>query len=49
MNAQTYGELAGFIWSACNLPRGPHTRNECRQGILPLTEVSGLSGAPVLT
>ena len=37
MNAQTHGELAGFIWSVCNLLRGPYKRNEYRKVILPLT------------
>ena len=37
MNAQTHGELANFIWSICNLLRGPYKRNEYRKVILPLT------------
>lgn len=30
-------ELANFIWSICNLLRGPYKRNEYRKVILPLT------------
>ncbi len=37
MNAGTHGELAGFVWSICNLLRGPYKRNEYRKVILPLT------------
>ena len=37
MNAGTHGELANFIWSICNLLRGPYKRNEYRKVILPLT------------
>ena len=37
MNAQKHGELANFIWSICNLLRGPYKRNEYRKVILPLT------------
>ncbi len=37
MNTQTHGELATFIWSICNLLRGPYKRNEYRKVILPLT------------
>ncbi len=37
MNTQTHGELANFIWSICNLLRGPYKRNEYRKVILPLT------------
>jgi type I restriction enzyme M protein len=37
MNAQTHSQLAGFIWSICNLLRGPYKRNEYRKVILPLT------------
>ncbi len=37
MNAQTHGELANFIWSVCDLLRGPYKRNEYRKVILPLT------------
>ncbi|MDE0497924.1 MAG: class I SAM-dependent DNA methyltransferase [Acidimicrobiaceae bacterium] len=37
MNAQTHSELANFIWSICNLLRGPYKRNEYRKVILPLT------------
>ncbi|MDE0267736.1 MAG: class I SAM-dependent DNA methyltransferase [Acidimicrobiaceae bacterium] len=37
MNSRTHGELASFIWSICNLLRGPYKRNEYRKVILPLT------------
>src|SRR5947207_4284437 len=37
MPAQTNAQLANFIWSICNLLRGPYKRNEYRKVILPLT------------
>lgn len=37
MTAQTHSEMANFIWSICNLLRGPYKRNEYRRVILPLT------------
>ncbi len=37
MNAETHSQLANFIWSICNLLRGPYKRNEYRTVILPLT------------
>ena len=37
MKAQTHSELASFIWTICNLLRGPYKRNEYRKVILPLT------------
>ena len=37
MTAETHTELANFIWSICNLLRGPYKRNEYRKVILPLT------------
>jgi type I restriction enzyme M protein len=37
MTAETHFELANFIWSICNLLRGPYRRNEYRKVILPLT------------
>ena len=37
MTAETHSQLAGFIWSICNLLRGPYKRNEYRKVILPLT------------
>ena len=37
MNTETHSELANFIWSICNLLRGPYKRNEYRKVILPLT------------
>ena len=37
MTAETHTQLADFIWSICNLLRGPYKRNEYRKVILPLT------------
>src|SRR5690606_4414961 len=37
MTAETHKQLASFIWSICNLLRGPYKRNEYRKVILPLT------------
>ncbi|MEW6078127.1 MAG: class I SAM-dependent DNA methyltransferase [Thermodesulfobacteriota bacterium] len=37
MNQETHSQLANFIWSICNLLRGPYKRNEYRKVILPLT------------
>jgi type I restriction enzyme M protein len=37
MSAETHAQLASFIWSICNLLRGPYKRNEYRKVILPLT------------
>jgi len=37
MNSETHSQLASFIWSICNLLRGPYKRNEYRKVILPLT------------
>ena len=37
MSAETHTQLANFIWSICNLLRGPYKRNEYRKVILPLT------------
>ena len=37
MNTRTHSQLANFIWSICNLLRGPYKRNEYRKVILPLT------------
>ena len=34
---QTHAQVANFIWSICNLLRGPYKRNEYRKAILPLT------------
>ncbi len=34
---ETHSQLANFIWSICNLLRGPYKRNEYRKVILPLT------------
>jgi type I restriction enzyme M protein len=37
MSVETHSQLANFIWSICNLLRGPYKRNEYRKVILPLT------------
>ncbi len=37
MNANTHNELVNFIWSICNLLRGPYKRNQYRKVILPMT------------
>jgi type I restriction enzyme M protein len=37
MSAENHAQLANFIWSICNLLRGPYKRNEYRKVILPLT------------
>ena len=37
MTADGHAQLANFIWSICNLLRGPYKRNEYRKVILPLT------------
>jgi len=37
MSAETHSQIANFIWSICNLLRGPYKRNEYRKVILPLT------------
>src|SRR5205814_10522720 len=37
MSAETHTQLASFIWSICNVLRGPYKRNEYRKVILPLT------------
>jgi type I restriction enzyme M protein len=37
MSPETHAQLANFIWSLCNLLRGPYKRNEYRKVILPLT------------
>src|SRR5712692_6722968 len=37
LSPETHGQLATFIWSICNLLRGPYKRNEYRKVILPLT------------
>jgi type I restriction enzyme M protein len=37
VTAETHTQLANFIWSICNLLRGPYKRNEYRKVILPLT------------
>ncbi len=37
VSADTHSQMAGFIWSICNLLRGPYKRNEYRKVILPLT------------
>lgn len=37
MSVQTHQSTTNFIWSICNLLRGPYKRNEYRKVILPLT------------
>ena len=37
MTAEIHSQIATFIWSICNLLRGPYKRNEYRKVILPLT------------
>jgi type I restriction enzyme M protein len=37
MTVQTHSQMVNFIWSICNLLRGPYKRNEYRKVILPLT------------
>lgn len=37
MTIETHAQLASFIWTICNLLRGPYKRNEYRKVILPLT------------
>ena len=37
MTSLTHSQMANFIWSVCNLLRGPYKRNEYRKVILPLT------------
>ncbi|CRI63156.1 N-6 DNA methylase [Thiocapsa sp. KS1] len=37
LSTENHTQLAGFIWSICNLLRGPYKRNEYRKVILPLT------------
>jgi type I restriction enzyme M protein len=37
MSYETHSQIASFIWSICNLLRGPYKRNEYRKVILPLT------------
>ena len=37
MTTETHTQLVKFIWSICNLLRGPYKRNEYRKVILPLT------------
>ncbi len=37
LNTDSHAQLANFIWSICNLLRGPYKRNEYRKVILPLT------------
>jgi type I restriction enzyme M protein len=37
MSTESHSQIANFIWSICNLLRGPYRRNEYRKVILPLT------------
>ncbi len=34
MNTETHSQLANFIWSICNLLRGPYKRNEYRTALI---------------
>ncbi len=36
-STDSHSQIASFIWSICNLLRGPYKRNEYRKVILPLT------------
>jgi|GEM_PF-3128496 len=36
MSTESHFQIANFIWSICNLLRGPYKRNEYRRVILPL-------------
>ncbi len=36
LSPETHSQLANFIWSICNLLRGPYKRNEYLKVILPL-------------
>jgi len=40
MNLETHSQLANFIWSICNLLRGPYKRNEYRKVILKAEKAS---------
>ena len=44
MTAEAHTQLAGFIWSSCNLLRGPYKRNEYRKVILLLTVLRRFDG-----
>lgn len=37
MSSDTHAQLANFIWSICNLLRGPYKRNEYRK-VIPFPE-----------
>ncbi len=37
MSPETHSQMVNFIWSICDLLRGPYRRNEYRKVILPLT------------
>ncbi len=37
MSPEVHTQMVNFIWSICNLLRGPYKRNEYRKVILPLT------------
>ncbi len=34
MSPETHSQLANFIWSICNLLRGPYKRNEYRTSLI---------------
>jgi|SRR3984893_3582822 hypothetical protein len=44
MTVQTHQQLASFIWSICNLLRGPYKRNEYSKVILPLAVLRRFDG-----
>jgi type I restriction enzyme M protein len=44
MSTENHAQLANFIWSICNLLRGPYKRNEYRKVILPLTVLRRFDG-----
>lgn len=49
MNLETHSQLANFIWSVCNLLRGPYKRNEYRKVTLPLTVLRRFDCLPAPT
>ena len=44
MNGETHSQQANFLWSICNLLRGPYKRDEYRKVSVPLTDIKGLDG-----
>jgi type I restriction-modification system DNA methylase subunit len=43
MPAENHSQIASFIWSLCNLLRGPYKRNEYRKVVLPLPEQAAIA------